>query len=83
MGTGALVRLRKHLGMDPTVKIFDRFQVLGEVNFDLVEKFHVDLFPIGPESIYFEHLMRWEYEPWTLFDGTQVLMPGAFDVTRF
>lgn len=79
---GALVRLRKHLGLEyKSVKVYDCFQMLGEVAFDLVELFQVDLLPVEPEAISFDHLKRRDYKPWTLFDGTEVLVPGTFDIT--
>jgi uroporphyrinogen-III decarboxylase len=78
---GALVQLRKHLGLDYTqVKVYDCFQMLGEVELDLVEKLRVDFLPVEPEAITFNHLKRKDYKPWSLFDGTPVLVPGAFEV---
>jgi hypothetical protein len=77
---GALVRLRRHLGFEGPVKVYDMFQMLGEVTFDLVEKFDLDLLPVEPEAIFFDHLPNRDYRPWTLFDGTEVLVPGAFEV---
>lgn len=78
---GALVSLRQHLGMTGPVKVIDVFQMLGEVTADLVERFQVDVLPVQPEAIFFDHLLNRDYKPWTLFDGTEVLMPGNFDVT--
>jgi uroporphyrinogen-III decarboxylase len=79
---GALVRLREHLGLDAKqVKVYDCFQMLGEVTWDLVERFQIDLLPVEPEAISFGHLKRRNYKPWKLFDGTEVLMPGDFEVT--
>src|SRR5512133_2429498 len=69
---GALVRLRRHLGLeDNPVKIYDQFQMLGEVTPDLVEKLGVDVLPIEPEIIAF-NLRNRDFKPWTLFDGTRV-----------
>lgn len=78
---GALVRLREHLGLDPAgVKVYDQFQMLGEVAMDLVERLDVDLLPVEPESISF-NLRNQNFKPWKLFDGTDVLVPGQFNVT--
>jgi uroporphyrinogen-III decarboxylase len=77
---GTLVRLRRHLGLHGDVKVYDAFQMLGEVASDLVERFDLDVLPVEPEAIFFEHLRNRDYKPWTLFDGTPVLMPGAFQV---
>jgi hypothetical protein len=78
---GALVRLRRTLGMEERpVEVYDVFQMLGRVTPDLVEKLQIDMLPVEPEAITFDHLPNRDYKPWTLFDGTQVLMPGAFEV---
>jgi uroporphyrinogen-III decarboxylase len=78
---GALVRLRQRLGMeDRPVKVYDAFQMLGEVTPDLVERLNIDLLPVEPDAITFDHLVNRDHKPWTLFDGTEVLMPGAFEV---
>lgn len=78
---GALVRLREHLGMDSSaVKVYDQFQMLGEVAMDLVERLELDMLPVEPPSISF-NLRNQDFKPWTLFDGTRVLVPGDFDVT--
>jgi len=78
---GALVRLRQNLGIQGPVRVYDVFQMLGEVTTDLVERFELDLLPVEPEAIFFDHLPNRDYKPWTLFDGTEVLMPGAFQVS--
>jgi uroporphyrinogen-III decarboxylase len=75
----ALVRLRNHLGMKRPVKVYDVFQMLGEVEMDLVEKFHIDVLPVEPLSLFFG-MRRKDYKPWKLPDGTEILMPGNFNV---
>jgi hypothetical protein len=77
---GALVRLRRRLGMDETVRVYDCFQMLGEVAPDLVERLDVDLLPVEPEAVTFDHLRNRDYKPWRLFDGTLVQVPGEFKV---
>jgi uroporphyrinogen-III decarboxylase len=78
---GALARLREHLGMDGRpVEVYDVFQMLGRVTEDLVERFKIDLLPVEPEAITFGHLRNRDYKPWTLFDGTEVLVPGNFEI---
>ena len=77
---GALVRLRQHLGLDDRpVKVYDQFQMLGEVAPDVVERLGVDVLPVEPERIAF-NLPNRDWKPWRLFDGTEVLVPGRFDV---
>ena len=49
---GALVKLKQHVGLNDQVKVYDIFQMLGEVTMDLVEKFHLDVLPVEPEAIF-------------------------------
>ncbi len=77
---GALVRLRRKMGLDDTVRVYDIFQMLGEVTQDLVERFEIDVLPVEPEALHYAHMLKRDYKPWTLFDGTPVLVPGAFKV---
>jgi uroporphyrinogen-III decarboxylase len=77
---GALVRLRRRLGMDDTVRVYDCFQMLGEVDPDLIDRLGVDLLPVEPEAINFNHLRNRNFKPWRLFDGTPVLISGDFQV---
>jgi len=75
-----LDRLRKHLGMaDRPVKVYEVYQMLGEVEADLVERLGIDVLPVEPPAIFFG-LRREGWKPWRLFDGTAVLVPGQFDV---
>jgi len=74
----ALDRLRKHLGLEKRpVKVYEVFQMLGEVEADLVERLGVDVLPVEP-PVQFFGLRRERYKPWRLWDGTDVLVPGDF-----
>jgi len=76
----ALDRLRKHLGLAPKpVQVYEVFQMLGEVEMDLVEQLDLDVLPVEPPVLFFG-LRRENYKPWKLFDGTEVLVPGQFEV---
>ncbi|MBI2301238.1 MAG: methyltransferase [Armatimonadetes bacterium] len=76
----ALDRLRRRLGLDDhPVKIYDVYQMLGEVELDLVERCGVDCLPVEPLALSMG-LRRERWQPWRLMDGTEVLMPGDFDV---
>jgi hypothetical protein len=77
---GALVQLRQELGLAGPVRVYDTFQMLGEVTADLVERLDLDLLPVEPEAITFPHLHNRDYKPWRLFDGSEVMMPGNFEV---
>ena len=76
----ALDRLRRHLGLEPRpVKIYEVFQMLGEVEMDLVERLGIDVLPVEP-PVQFFGLRREGWKPWRLWDGTEVLVPGQFEV---
>jgi len=75
-----LDRLRKYLGLDPhPVKVCEVYQMLGEVEMDVVERLGLDVLPVEPPIVHFG-LRRENYKPWKLFDGTDVLMPGQLNV---
>ncbi len=76
----ALDRLRRHLGLDPTpVKVHEVFQMLGEVEPDVVERLGADVLPVEP-LVQFFGLRREGWKPWRLWDGTEVQVPGQFQV---
>lgn len=76
----ALDRLRKYLGLPKKkVKVFEIFQMLGEVESDVIERFEIDILPVEPITQFFK-IRRENYKPWKLWDGTEVLMPGQFEV---
>lgn len=77
---GPLHRLRQRLGLkEKRVKVYDVFQMLGEVEMDVIEKLHIDVLPIETPALFFE-IKRENYKPGKLFDGTPVLVPGDFNV---
>ncbi|MBC7218304.1 MAG: hypothetical protein H5U36_09285, partial [Candidatus Caldatribacterium sp.] len=74
-----LAELRKYLGLDRRpVKIYDVFQMLGEVEMDVIDRFEVDVLPIEPLSLFFK-IKRKDYKPW-IFQGEEFLVPGDFRV---
>ncbi len=76
----ALHGLREELGLEKhPLKVYEVFQMLGEVEADVVEALGVDVLPVEP-LIQFFGLKRERYKPWRLFDGTPVLVPGDFEV---
>jgi hypothetical protein len=76
----ALHDLRRYYGLEEKpVRVYEVFQMLGEVEPDVAERLGVDVLPVEPPAIFFG-LKRDNYKPWTLFDGTEVLMPGQFNV---
>lgn len=76
----SLDRLRRHLGLaDRPVKVYDAFQMLGEVELDLVERFALDVLAVEPPVVT-HGLRRENWKPWTLMDQTPVLVPGQFEI---
>jgi uroporphyrinogen-III decarboxylase len=72
-------KLRKAFKLpEHPVKVVDCYQMLGEVEEDLREKLCVDCVPV----MSFTNLFGFKnsaWKPWTLFDGTPVLVPGDFN----
>lgn len=62
------------------VKIVDPFQMLGEVDEALMDALGIDVMGVlGPRTMFgFENK---DWKPFTLFDGTEVLVAGDFNVT--
>jgi uroporphyrinogen-III decarboxylase len=76
----ALDRLREYLGLPyKKVKVFEVFQMLGEVEMDVIGRFNIDVMPVYP-PVQFFGLEKKDYKPWKLWDGTEVLVPGQFNV---
>ncbi len=76
----ALDRLRKELKLEERpVKVYEIFQMLGEVESDVVERLGIDVLPVEPLVQFFD-LERRNWKPWKLWDGTDVLVPGNFNV---
>lgn len=81
MHVSSIYKLRQALGLDPPdtpVKVMDAYQMLGEIAPDLVEALGIDVVPIQPAATLFG-FRRENWKPWRLFDGTPVLVPGAFN----
>ena len=75
-----LDRLRKHLGLENRpVKVYEVFQMLGEVELDLVDRLGIDVLPVEP-LVQFFGLRREKWKSWKLWDGTDVRVPGQFNV---
>ncbi|MHB0936915.1 MAG: uroporphyrinogen decarboxylase family protein [Armatimonadota bacterium] len=76
----ALDKVRPFLGLESRPpRVYEVFQMLGEVEPDMVERVGIDVLPVEPETLFFG-LKRRNYKAWTLFDGTPVRVPGQFNV---
>jgi hypothetical protein len=60
------------------VKVVEPYQMLGEVEDDLAEKLGCDCVALPPYTNLFGYCNE-NWKPWTLFDGTPVLVPGDFN----
>jgi hypothetical protein len=75
-------QLRQSLGLDrpgDPVKVWDPYQMLGEIGLDLIDVLQLDivLAPGAKNMFGFENA---DWKPWTTFDGTNVLVPGKFNI---
>ncbi len=81
MHASSVYKLRQALRLDPPgapVKVIDPYQMLGEIGLDLVEAVGADVLPVHAPTTLFG-FARTGWKPWKLFDGTPVLVPGAFN----
>jgi len=81
MHVSSVYQLRQALGLDKPgtpVKVVEPYQMLGEIAPDLQDALGVDVVGLsGPKNMFgFENK---DWKPWTLFDGTPVLVPGKFN----
>jgi hypothetical protein len=81
MQVSSVYLLRQALGLDSPgtpVKVVEPYQMLGEIQPDLMDALGVDVVPLGSPKNFFgfrnEH-----WKPWVLFDGTPILVPENFN----
>jgi hypothetical protein len=81
MHASSVYLLRQALRLDPPgtpVKVIEPYQVLGEIQPDLMDALGVDVVGLpSPKTLFGFRNENWK--PWTLFDGTPVLVPEAFN----
>jgi hypothetical protein len=74
-------RLRQALGLGKPgdrVKVIEPYQMLGEIADDLKYALGVDFVGLGLRKNMFG-FENTDWKPWVTFDGTPVLVPGAFN----
>ena len=71
-------KLRQALGLARSpVKVIEPFQILAEVELEVIDKLGVDTIGLQlPTTLFGFKNENWK--PWRLFDGTEVLVPGLF-----
>lgn len=73
-------KLRAALGLpDIPIKVTEPFQVLAEVEDNMRDVIGVDTIGLQLPVTFFGFKNE-DWKPWTLFDGTSVLVPGKFTV---
>jgi len=75
-------QLREALGLKKEfIKIIDPFQMLAEVELEVIEKLGVDTIGLWlPTNAFGFKNENWK--PWNLFDGTPVLVPEKFYIIK-
>jgi hypothetical protein len=83
MHISALTRLRRAVLGDPDyrAKVIEPYQMLGEMDPELRQVLGIDVVGLMPRTTLFGFENR-DWKPFRLFDGTEVLVPGDFQVTR-
>lgn len=77
-----IAKLREAFGISKPgerVKVWDPYQMLGEVGLDLIEKLELDIV-LAPGLKNMFGFDNSDWKPWTTFDGTDVLVPGKFNI---
>lgn len=81
MHASSVYLLRQALHLDPPgtpIKVVEPYQILGEIKPDLIEALGVDVVQLPPVKTMFGFKNE-NWKPWTLFDGTPVLVPEGFN----
>jgi hypothetical protein len=82
MGAGAVARTREALlgSKGYQVKVVEPYQMLGEIDDELRQALGLDVVGVHGWGTMFGFKLQ-DWKPFTLFDGTPVLVPGQFNVT--
>ena len=82
MHVSAVSRLRREVLGDPDyrVKVIEPYQMLGEIDDELREALGLDVIGCQPRKTLFA-TVNTDWKPLTLFDGTEVLVSGDFNIT--
>jgi len=82
MGAGAVHRLRQAIlgPSDYRVKVIEPYQMLGEIDDELQQALGLDVVGVHGSGTMFGFKCE-DWKPFTMFDGTAVLVPGKFNLT--
>lgn len=81
MHVSTVYNLRQALKLDAPgtpVKVIEPYQMLGEIQTDLMNALDVDVVGLGAPQTFFGFKNE-GWKPWALFDGTPVLVPEGFN----
>ena len=79
IAAAALYRLRRAYGLEGRpVRVHEPYQMLGQVEDDVLDALGVDVVGLSDDSTFFGFPQH-DWKPFTLFDGTPVLVPGGFN----
>jgi hypothetical protein len=81
MHVSTVYALRQALRLDPLgtpVKVIEPYQMLGEISPDLCDALGVDVVGLSSRTTMFGFKNE-GWKPWTLFDGTPILVPSGFN----
>jgi hypothetical protein len=85
MHVSIVYKLRQAQGLDAPgtpVKVVEPYQMLGEIKPDLMAAIGADVAGLRPTKTMFGFKTE-GWKPWTMFDGTPVLVPGKFNMTVY
>jgi uroporphyrinogen-III decarboxylase len=82
MHVSAVTRLRQRVlgGNGHLVKVIEPYQMLGEIDDELRQALGIDVVGVTPRRSMFGTESA-DWKPFRLFDGTECLVPGKFNVT--
>ena len=81
IGAGAVHKIRKALlGDESPVKIIEPYQMLGEIDGQLMKALDIDVAGVIPPSTMFGFKNE-NFKPFQMLDGTPVLVPEKFNFT--
>ena len=81
IGAGAVHKIRKALlGDESPVKIIEPYQMLGEIDDQLMKALDIDVAGVIPPYTMFGFKNE-NFKPFEMFDGTPVLVPEKFNFT--
>ena len=81
IGAGAVHKIRKALlGDESPVKVIEPYQMLGEIDDQLMKALDVDVAGVIPPNTMFGFKNE-NFKPFEMFDGTPVLVPEKFKFT--